>query len=49
MGNDAILDEGFFDNDKLMDPETCGTGSVYLPIGPFVTCMHLVASIRALG
>jgi hypothetical protein len=22
----------------VMDPETCGTGSVYFPVGPWASC-----------
>lgn len=40
----ALLDKGFWDDDDIMDPETCGTGSIYLPIGPWATCKSSILS-----
>lgn len=36
---EAILDEGLWHHESL-DPATCGSGSIYLPVGPWPQCEH---------
>lgn len=41
-GKAALLDKGFWDDNDIMDPKTCGTGSIYIPSGPWATCEYIL-------